>query len=169
MRSFRVRSVASAASDATRRRGLDISVQWLGVVAIADAALYLWDLAADHAPVRIGTIVPAAGAPVFSTGGDRLTWLDADHGRRVYDLSGRRYLPTRPAGPASLTQLSPDLRTVAVAMGDRDRVRLWSVDAGRFTARLDYGFGGLAFSPDGRTLATVGWSERLRVWDVPSA
>jgi WD40 repeat protein len=46
-------------------------------------------------------------------------------------------------------------------------VRIWDVSHGREQATIDdrYGFGALAFSPDGKTLATG--SRSLKLWDFP--
>jgi WD40 repeat protein len=116
----------------------------------------------------IGPTVPGSSL-TFSVDGHRLAWTDAQSQLRLWDVHHRRDLPM-PHSARLFLELSPDQRTFAVLGGMHDRLRLWSVDSGQYTSQLDYGASGLglAFSPDGRTLATVGWSERLRLWDVPA-
>ncbi|WP_217213381.1 helix-turn-helix domain-containing protein [Streptomyces sp. AC550_RSS872] len=73
---------------------------------------------------------------------------------------------TVPDGSVRGVDFSPDGRTVAVS--SLAAVRVWDVATGR----LRHSFTGLwdleavAFGPDGRTVAAVGFDGRVRVWDL---
>jgi RNA polymerase sigma factor (sigma-70 family) len=79
-------------------------------------------------------------------------------------------------GKIQAQQLSPDGRTLAVIVHDsREPVSLWDTDTGKERCRLQgegaYTRMGLAFSPDGRTLATdldkdPGDDVQISVWDA---
>jgi WD40 repeat protein len=85
----------------------------------------------------------------------------------------RILLDTTPSSSTRLPQLdditwSPDGRLVAVAADDR-RVIVFDVETGRREVVLD-GYKGevasVAFSPDGRWLASGSWTGELRLWDL---
>jgi len=85
----------------------------------------------------------------------------------------RMLLDTAPPSSTRLPQVddiawSPDGRLVAVAADDR-RVIVFDVEAGRREMALD-GYEGevasVAFSPDGRWLASGSWTGELRLWDL---
>jgi hypothetical protein len=66
---------------------------------------------------------------------------------------------------------SPDSKTLAFVGPDKKSVRLWDVVTQRTVAVLpghNLGVWGIAFSPDGRTLASGSQGEPVWLWDVPS-
>jgi len=47
-------------------------------------------------------------------------------------------------------------------------VMLWDVETGEVLAIIDVpGASGVDFSPDGTLLATAGWGDAVRLWEVP--
>ncbi|MEJ7616205.1 MAG: hypothetical protein WKF30_04360 [Pyrinomonadaceae bacterium] len=67
------------------------------------------------------------------------------------------------------TTISPDGRIMATGSNDDKTVKLWDVASGRELATL-HGHAGpiqsLAFSPDGRRLATGSEDHTVKLWDV---
>ena len=89
-------------------------------------------------------------------------WLyDAETCQEVAMLTGH-------TGGVSSVVFSPDSSTLASASWD-DTVRLWDVDTGSHIKTFDRGLSsfdnGIAFSPDGGTLA-IGSHGVVRLWDV---
>ena len=141
-----------------------------------DGTIRLWDMPGCHER----SVIPAHDAVVrsiaFSADGQRLVSTGQDAKIMLSDAKSGvciRLLDQEPMGynPVMFAVFSPDGHTVAV--GDVGvepvDVRLRDSDSGKIVMRFTghkAGVHALAFSPDGRTLATAGIDSCIKVWDV---
>ena len=75
-------------------------------------------------------------------------------------------------GGVNCLAYSHDGQTLATGAADRRRIKLWETRTGRELVTLSGGGGAiysLAFSPDGRTLASGGDGGEVKLWDVATA
>lgn len=143
----------------------------------------IWDLT-QHPPSLLFTLTGHSGSvnaiafhPIdgrtMATGShdQSIKIWDAETGRELYTL-GRHADPVRnvafsPGGMRLASSSSPKSRFSPNRDPD---VRVWDLKARRVVCTLPHEFGavGLAFSPDGKVLATGDETGNIRLWDALS-
>ena len=141
--------------------------------------VYLWDVATGREGVRL--VGQQAGLSVvlcFSPDGKILATAHADcRVIQLWDVASGKEIRQLHGGPGTYSLcFSPDGRTLATgAAGDDNTpprhcaIRLWNVAGGKELRRLPghpHGVQLLAFTPDGKRLASAGRLNVIRVWDM---
>ncbi len=131
-----------------------------------DRAARLWSLQGDDGLVRFESVeAPANGA--LSNDGSRLALTSVDNSIQLIDTKTSQELErlTGHEGPIWDMAFSPMDDVLATTSASETSTRLWDVRAGRAVwADATFGGNSLAFSPDSRTLFSIGAS--VRVYNV---
>jgi len=80
------------------------------------------------------------------------------------------------SGPVSFVAVSPDSKTLVSGNYFDKTIRLWNAKTGKEKRKLElkdhavgslfFGVWSVAFSPDGKTLASGSGDETIKLWDV---
>ncbi|HEX2316682.1 MAG TPA: protein kinase [Thermomonospora sp.] len=145
--------------------------------------VWLWDMATRRTTATLGTGRTDHQASSFKflafiSGGKTLVGYDSPWILQFWDVSTRKGIGHRlpeSRGFSAEAVISPDGHTLAIT--DSEGIELWDTTSRRRTAALpgdkhDITFGAVAFSPDGKTLASGNGSGNgndriLRLWRVP--
>jgi WD40 repeat protein len=130
-----------------------------------DGTLRLWDPATGRATTTFNDVIDVGSDIAFSPDG-RIVAINNHTGvlQLWYPAIGQ-LITNDELNAVGNVVFSPDSRIVAI--NDQGLLRLWDPATDQTTA-LEKTSGNFAFSPDGRTLATVSWAGRLRLWNVPT-
>jgi WD40 repeat protein len=140
-----------------------------------DAELWVWDAATGQKLREIHRSRAVLESLVFSPDGARLAWCETPHlgkdppQRRVWDLNTNTEVLAF-AGVHGILLFSPDGGRLATWGWGDSVVSLRDAATGEVVGELKGHPDRLVaatFSPDGRTLTTVGSAGRVSVWDTP--
>ena len=142
--------------------------------ASSDKTLRLWDVHTGTEMANLKGHTDAVMDCAFSPDGRILASASWDKTLRLWDVQSNQELTilTGHTDEVQSCVFSPDGGTLVSGSID-ETVRLWDVHTGKEISLLK-GFGqvlSIAFSPDGRTLATTNYEGRLSVrrWHIPKA
>ncbi len=132
-----------------------------------DKNVYLWNVTDPARPTTLNPPISGAtswvNAVAFSPDGQTLALASSDNTARLWSLPARRFTATLPhPGPVTSLAFGRDNRTLATSAAD-GVARLWALPGPVLTGQTDV-INGVAFSPDGRTLAVAGGQTQL--WSV---
>jgi WD40 repeat protein len=136
-----------------------------------DNDVRIWDATTGRVVRTLaGHTEPVLGV-TFSPDGKRIAGASMDHTVKVWDATNGKELVTfkghkGPAGPVAFSPVGS--RIASIAAGDESTAKVWDSLTGRENLVLNGQGGGLclAFSPDGKWIATGRSDNTIVIWDA---
>ena len=132
-----------------------------------DESVRLWDVSSGEQKALLGEHSYDVSSVAFSPDGQILA--SGAWNIRLWDVTSGKQLALLRSGGVSCVVFSPDGQMLASSNGDT--IQLWDVMSCEVKAILaghSHRVNSVAFTPDGKTLASGSFDKTVRVWDVTS-
>ena len=137
-----------------------------------DKTVRLWNPADGKEMKNLGAHGGAVYAVAFSADGKFLASGGADMTIKIWDVMGQKELKTLKGPTGAVTALAYTADGTLLSVGQDRAFRVWDVNAGKEAKILQQtpdkqdDLYGLSVSPDGKSVATSGYSGWLTVWNL---